>query len=126
RTRTNAFKRDDKNKPSPIPLENCPWCGTKFTTNSFELIPDPDAPLDLRVRCASRRCDFEGGNSLPILSVDEPIYRRLPCFLIATVDKFASLPWVGQTGTLLGGADRADATGFYGAAEPGRGTRLTV
>ncbi len=35
---------------------------------------------------------------LPIVAVDEPIYRRLPGFLIATVDKFASLPWVGQVG----------------------------
>ena len=40
------------------------------------------------------------------------------------MDKFATLPWVGQAGALLGGAERADAQGFYGAAEPGRGTRL--
>ena len=60
------------------------------------------------------------------MAVDEPIYRRLPAFLIATVDKFAALPWVGQAGALLGGADRHDATGFYGAAEPGRGTRLAA
>jgi hypothetical protein len=58
--------------------------------------------------------------------VDEPLYRRLPAFLIATVDKFASLPWVGQAGLLLGGADRHDGTGFYGAAEPGKGTRLAT
>ena len=30
---------------------------------------------------------FEGGQL--------PIYRRLPCFLIATVDKFAAMPWTG-------------------------------
>src|SRR5207248_2175731 len=36
----------------------------------------------------------------------------------------ASLPWVGPAGALLGGADRYDATGFYGAAEPGHGQRL--
>ena len=56
--------------------------------------------------------------------MDEPLYRRLPAFLIATVDKFASLPWVGVSGALLGGADRYDATGFYGAAEPRQGNRL--
>jgi len=56
--------------------------------------------------------------------VDEPIYRRLPAFLIATVDKFASLPWVAQSGALLGGVDRYDSTGFYGAAEPGQGKPL--
>ena len=26
----SRFKNDDR-KPSPIPLEECPWCGTKFT-----------------------------------------------------------------------------------------------
>ncbi len=31
-----AFKNDDR-KPSPIPLEECPWCGRKFKAASFEL-----------------------------------------------------------------------------------------
>jgi len=58
------------------------------------------------------------------VAVDEPLYRRLPAFLIATVDKFASLPWVGESGALLGGADRYDADGFYGPAKPRMGSRL--
>ena len=61
---------------------------------------------------------------LPIVAVDEPLYRRLPAFLIATVDKFASLPWVGQSGALLGGADRHDADGLLrrrGAGARARG-----
>ena len=69
-------------------------------------------------------CEFSGDRPLPILAVDEPIYRRLPAFLIATVDKFASLPWMGPSGALLGGADRYDGNGFYGAADTERGTRL--
>ena len=56
--------------------------------------------------------------------MDEQLYRRLPAFLIATVDKFAALPWVAQSGALLGGAERHDKNGFYGAAEHGRGERL--
>jgi hypothetical protein len=56
--------------------------------------------------------------------VDECIYRRLPAFVIATVDKFASLPWVGSSGAFFGHVGRADAVGFYGAAEPGRGRPL--
>ena len=34
--------------------------------------------------------------------VDEPIYRRLPCFLIATVDKFAAMPWRGEVASFFG------------------------
>ncbi|MGH7554507.1 MAG: hypothetical protein ACREMQ_15995 [Longimicrobiales bacterium] len=49
-------------------------------------MPDENNPRDLRVRCVNRRCDFSREHALPILGVDEPIYRRLPCFLIATVD----------------------------------------
>jgi hypothetical protein len=49
----------------------------------------------------------------------------LPAFLIATVDKFASLPWVGETGAFFGHVDRFDAgVGFYGAAEPRLGRPL--
>ena len=58
------------------------------------------------------------------MAVDKQVYRRLPAFLVATVDKFASLPWVAETGALLGGADRHDTNGFYSAGEPGMGQRL--
>ena len=126
RTKVRQFKADPKGKSSPIPLENCPWCGTRFEPHSFALLPNDDQPRELRVVCADFQCDFTRDRALPIVAVDEPLYRRLPAFLIATVDKFAALPWVGQSGALLGGADRHDATGFYGAAEPGKGTRLTT
>lgn len=125
RIKVRQFKADPRGKPSPIPLENCPWCGTPFGANSFTLQPDDDVPQELRIVCANFECDFARDRSLPIVAVDEPIYRRLPAFLIATVDKFASLPWVGQCGVLLGGADRYDKNGFYGPAEPGQGKKLS-
>ena len=34
--------------------------------------------------------------------VDEDIYRRPPSLLIATVDKFAQMPWKGETQNLFG------------------------
>lgn len=123
RSRAIAFG-NNSDRTSPIPLENCPWCGTKFTRNSFQLLPNTDQPTDLSVICSNRRCNFSGNNPLPIIAVDEPIYRRLPCFIIATVDKFASLPWVGETGALFGKVDRYDANGFYGTTQPGRGKPL--
>lgn len=118
----NQF-RQDSGKPSPIPLENCPWCNTKFGRNSFKLLPTETEPDNLVIRCENRNCEFSGQKrNLPILSVDEPIYRRLPAFLIATVDKFAALPWEGRAGALLGHVDRHDAGGYYGEMDPGSGT----
>ena len=124
RTRTIHYKQNPGGKPSPIPLEDCPWCGKPFEADSFQLEPDDDRPRNLRVRCADFLCDFSGDRPLPIVAVDEPLYRRLPAFLVATVDKFASLPWTGACGVLLGGADRVSRDGFYGASEPTTGTPL--
>jgi hypothetical protein len=42
------------------------------------------------------------GEGLPILTVDEEIYRCLPSLVIATVDKLAQLPWRGYAGLLFG------------------------
>ena len=126
RAKVTRFKQNPNSNPSPIPLESCPWCGREFEPESFDLQPNADQPNDLRIVCTNWQCDFTADRPLPVIGVDEPLYRRLPAFLIATVDKFASLPWVGQSGALLGGADRADANGFYGAAEPGEGKRLAT
>lgn len=123
RAKTIAFQHNTT-LDSPIPLENCPWCGEKFTAASFCLLPKPDAPTDLRINCANHRCAFSGGNFLPVVAVDEPIYRRLPCFLIATVDKFAALPWTGRVGALFGHVDRCDKAGFYGPCDPAQGAPL--
>lgn len=124
RAKTIAYKNGSR-KASPIPLENCPWCGTKFNENSFNTLPiGSDSPTDLRITCVNRDCEFKGNRPLPIVAIDEPLYRRLPCFLIATVDKFASLPWVGPSGMLVGKAERADKDGFYGPCDPNRGDKL--
>ena len=126
RRKTIKYQSNPRANPAPIPVESCPWCGTRFAGESFSLLPDADHPGDLRVVCANFECDFSGDRPLPIVGVDEPLYRRLPAFLIATVDKFASLPWEGPSGALLGGADRYDSEGFYGAAAPGQGNRLEL
>jgi hypothetical protein len=123
RAKTIAFKNNSR-KAAPIPIEECPWCGTKFNALSFDLIPNERQPRELRVRCVNRDCAFSRERSLPILGVDEPIYRRLPCFLIATVDKFAAMPWTGRVGALFGRVDRTDAEGFYGPCDPRQAAHL--
>ena len=124
RARTIAFQNDSRFKPSPIPIENCPWCGVKFEATSFRLLPNPDHPIDLRITCANEDCAFTRDNPLPIIAVDEPLYRRLPCFVIGTVDKLASLPWLATPGKLFGKVERHDAAGFYGPGEGAGGSKL--
>jgi hypothetical protein len=130
--KTRRFKNNSR-RAAPIPIETCPWCGTKFKPESFQLTKttadgswkvETDEPQELRILCANPACRFKGRNALPIVAVDEPLYRRVPCFVIATVDKFASLPWTGASRALLGGADRFDAAGYYGPWQPDVGQKL--
>ncbi|MFH7241792.1 MAG: DISARM system helicase DrmA [Spirulina sp.] len=111
------FKENSKDNRSPIPLERCPWCGTKFEPRNFSLSPDLKNPKSLEVRCDDYDCQFSE-QQLPIIAIDDPLYRRLPCFLIATVDKFAGLPWFGQTGKLFGKVSHYQPNeGFFSVAD---------
>jgi hypothetical protein len=121
-TRVRKYRNNPQRVRAPAPIKACPWCGTPFTPDSFQCTPNNISPRNLEIRCTSSACDFTGNRALPILTVDEPIYRRLPAFLTATVDKFASLPWVGECGAFFNPIE--EGIGFYGAAEPGPGRRL--
>lgn len=117
RTRLRKWKEDDRRYGSPIPFQACPWCGEPFVPNSFDLAPDDRRPVDLHILCRNKRCDFRFKKSptgLPMVCVDEPLYDHLPAFLIATVDKFASLPWLGASGKLLGKANRVQGDKYVG------------
>lgn len=104
RSKTLRYARDTSREP-PLPLEQCPWCGTQFNKHSFQLSPNSNEPTDLLIHCANRHCDFSSERNLPIVAVDEPIYRRQPAFMIATSDKFAALPWTGETARFFRGGD---------------------
>jgi hypothetical protein len=124
------YKRKS-NRPLPVPIRSCPWCGTSFDRDSFRLVDasgkaDERQPVNLELRCVNRDCEFHlSRKALPVLTVDEPIYRRLPAFLIATVDKFAGMPWTGEIAAFCGGANRGDGTRFFGAATPVGGVPLS-
>ncbi|NBC34027.1 MAG: hypothetical protein GVY13_15235 [Alphaproteobacteria bacterium] len=109
---------------APAPIKACPWCGTAFEPKSFACVPSESAPKAMTITCANPVCDFARDRPLPLVTVDEVIYRRLPAFIIATVDKFAGLPWLGPAGAFFGHVDRHDKDGFYGASEPQRGEAL--
>ncbi|RSN91670.1 helicase [Streptomyces sp. WAC 05379] len=87
---------------------SCPWCGEELRAYR-DLKPD-DVRRRILVYCPRGEdadpCPFSrmraNGEGLPILTVDEEIYRYVPSLLIATVDKLAQLPWRGYAGLLFG------------------------
>lgn len=106
-----------KTAPSPFPLVSCPWCNEPLGRDSLTLVPNPSKPEAVVVGCTSFRCEFsarQNPEGLPVLFVDEQIYRELPCFVVATVDKFAMLPWRGETGMLFGRVSARAGGRFYG------------
>ncbi len=94
---------------TPAQLKHCPWCGT-------EIKPGKDLDVKPYKRNVGRTLTYCGDKSgaclfskkqakdegIPVVVVDEEIYRRLPTMVIATVDKFAQLPWNGATQMLFG------------------------
>lgn len=109
----NALRqRNVGGKPSgtgtPHQITSCPWCGCEIKEHHLKVY---EAPSDIG-RCVTYcgdnlgRCEFSERQSpkegLPVMVVDEEIYRRPPSLLIATVDKFAQMPWNGMTQMLFG------------------------
>lgn len=94
---------------SPHQLLTCPWCGTPINAGRNILVEGyPSGRARTLVFCGDSlgRCEFTQRNSpdegLPVVVVDEEIYRRPPSMLIATVDKFAQMAWTGEVQTLFG------------------------
>ncbi|MFE2567079.1 DISARM system helicase DrmA [Streptomyces mirabilis] len=86
----------------------CPWCGSGLTARSHMEYDEGRRRVLLYCPRAEGedRCPFSRrespGEGIPVLTVDEEIYRFAPALLIATVDKFAQLPWNGYAGLLFG------------------------
>ncbi|RME52230.1 MAG: helicase, partial [Caldilineae bacterium] len=96
-------------KGTPYQLTNCPWCGKPINPGkNIRVEPYNQGRGRTFQYCSDPlgRCPFSYKQSpdegLPIVVVDEEIYRRLPTLLIATVDKFAQMPWKGATQMLFG------------------------
>ena len=94
---------------SPIVLISCPWCGTRIDPRLHVVVETAKAGLGRTlVYCGDPKggCPFAAPRApregLPVLVVDEEIYRLLPSLLVATVDKFAQMPWNGATAMLFG------------------------
>ena len=62
---------------------------------------------ELRIVCTNLDCEFTGDRPLPIVAVDEPIYRRLPASSSRRSTSSPRCRGSAESGALLGGADRA-------------------
>ncbi len=100
--------RDRGGTGGVLQLAACPWCGSRLSGADlrtdrarrrvlvFCSDPEGDCPF------TPRRSPDEG---IPVITVDEELYRLTPALVIATVDKFAQLPWKAATATLFGLVD---------------------
>jgi hypothetical protein len=88
-----------------LQIQRCPWCGTEIAPANVKGDPTTRRVF---VHCGDElaRCPFSKGGDvvegLPILTIDEEIYRLAPAFVIATVDKFARLAREGEAASLFG------------------------
>ncbi|CUM40951.1 DNA helicase [Streptomyces gardneri] len=90
---------------NPVQLHACSWCGTRLDARDYEVEADDKR---MYVRCPGADCDFSDG--LPVHLIDEAVYDARPTLVIATVDKFASMPWRPATAALFNLDDPTDRT----------------
>lgn len=93
---SEALKALEDDKPNrPDQLSNCPACGARLLWG-----PGPRRAY-VRVVCTNESCVM-GPEDLPVWTVDEDVYARVPSLVIGTVDKFAQLPRKLEAGKLFG------------------------
>jgi hypothetical protein len=115
--------RNGMREGTPFPLTQCPWCGHDLDKQSLTTRTSGTRTVDIVATCPNRKggCEFSGASQvrdgLPVLFVDEQIYRQLPAFIVGTVDKFAMLPWRGETGMLFGKVHSRQGARFFGPVD---------
>ena len=100
------FEKINKRDKNKIPLDNCPWCGSKIigeTTLDTDSTSNIFNQNRLHLKCSNtEKCAFSFGKgrsswrkqyqgSIPVCLSDETIYQHPPTLLFGTVDKFAQL-----------------------------------
>src|SRR5262249_46749521 len=103
------LRKGDKYAENKFIVIRCPWCAAEIGPIRYSGKPPKNAPrvtgydwaVDVPViKCSDATCEFEAG--LPVLVVDEQIYKSPPDLVIGTVDKFARLAWDPVARSLFG------------------------
>lgn len=94
-------RSDPKN---PFQLDTCPWCNTKIVprggSKDIEDFGFTILGKSIVLNCPDDKCEFS--RQLPVEVIDSRIFDSPPTILLATVDKFARLPFLEPAGILLG------------------------
>lgn len=103
----DARRAGDDRRVNVLQTLTCPWCGTALV--GYQDVTPREDDRRILLHCSNAEgvtaCPFSrprAAEGLPILTVDEEIYRLAPSLVIATVDKLAQLPWKGYSGMLFG------------------------
>lgn len=83
---------------NPRQLLHCPWCGEDLPVSAYVVPPEKDR---MEIVCTGADCQFTSG--LPVHVVDAEVYDVRPSLVIATVDKFAMMPWKREVASLVRG-----------------------
>jgi len=120
------LKPDEKppaGKGTPMQLLTCPWCGADLKVHEGR---EDYIPIDLtetvEIYCPDDDCEFGRllGGGIPAHTVDQQVYRHVPSLVIATVDKFAQMPFNGRVQALFGRIQReCPRHGFLSDGEGG-------
>lgn len=95
---------------NPFQLLRCPWCRSSLDKRGW--LGYRKEPLSANsddtvlFRCGNPGCRWHSStNRLPVVVIDDDIYENPPTLLLGTVDKFAQLAWVPETGRIFGTDD---------------------
>ncbi len=109
RQQVNDTRGQEGATGGPLQLMACPWCGSPLSAGADLTARDVRRRVLLHCSDPEGDCPFSRRRSpeegLPVLTVDEEIYRLTPALVISTVDKLAQLPWKAATATLFGVVD---------------------
>jgi hypothetical protein len=96
------IRQRDGSAKNPFQILSCPWCGTYTVRKDgrgrycYEI---KSGPKRFVIQCPNKECDFS--DELPVVIVDEDIYRAPPTLLFGTVDKFAMLAWRSDSSSIF-------------------------
>ena len=85
---------------NPCQIQVCPWCGKPITAQDYSV---DSLRSRMIIKCSDPDCAFHNLDyGLPVHIIDEAIYKHLPSFIVATVDKFAQIPLKAEPAVLFG------------------------